>query len=395
MDEDESEEELRLLPSDPDIQTIVGRIADGSLDLQPDFQRGAVWSKAKQVLLVDSILRDWYVPPVHVVKNEDETQEVLDGQQRLRAIYDFTNGLFPVKGNTEPLDPDISELHGLRYEELPEKYRRRFDRFTLRTFELVDYAPEEPYELFFRLNQPATLTSAEKRNAFFGGARDQIKELTEFAERRGMTPENIGFSNARLAYEDVIARFVWTLDAGSLSAKVTASRITDRYRLSEPFPSAIVEQAKESIDFLFADNGISEQPVRMNKATTYSFLLVAFRHLTNPDLRVNLRQLISLAEASRFMRRGDIEFDDGSESRSTSTLMRIFDDRSTSRVNDTSSVILRDASLWGLATLDGSGFDQLSAPPTFFRLANSEDTFRDVEQDLLRIANELHWELIT
>jgi hypothetical protein len=63
---------MRLIPSDPDIATIVARITDGSLDLQPDFQRGAVWSKAKQRLLIDSILRSWYVPPIHVVRIEED-----------------------------------------------------------------------------------------------------------------------------------------------------------------------------------------------------------------------------------------------------------------------------------------------------------------------------------
>ena len=161
---------MRLIPSDPDIQTILSRIDDGSLDLQPGFQRGAVWSRTKQRLLIDSILRSWYVPPVHVVRTDEDEQEVLDGQQRLRSIADFRHGHFTVDGHTEPHSQAIADLGGLHYTELPEQVRRRFDRFTLRLFELVDYEPQEPYELFYRLNQPTTLTSAEKRNAFFGDA---------------------------------------------------------------------------------------------------------------------------------------------------------------------------------------------------------------------------------
>ena len=86
---------MRLIPSDPDVETVVGRIADNSLNLQPEFQRGAVWSRQKQRLLIDSILRNWYVPPLHVVRTEDDRQEVLDGQQRLTAIYEFTQGFYP------------------------------------------------------------------------------------------------------------------------------------------------------------------------------------------------------------------------------------------------------------------------------------------------------------
>ena len=60
---------MRLLPSDPDVETIVGRIKNGDIDLQPEFQRGEVWSKLKKQRLIDSILRDWHVPPIHVIEN--------------------------------------------------------------------------------------------------------------------------------------------------------------------------------------------------------------------------------------------------------------------------------------------------------------------------------------
>src|SRR6187402_1945458 len=114
---------MRLIPSDPDISTIVGRIRDGSLDLQPDFQRGAVWPKPKQRLLIDSVLRNWYVPPIHVVRTPSDEQIVLDGQQRLRAISEFVDGVLTVDGRAEPLSPEIANLHGLHYQQLPEQVR--------------------------------------------------------------------------------------------------------------------------------------------------------------------------------------------------------------------------------------------------------------------------------
>src|SRR4051794_6550036 len=111
---------MRLIPSDPDLATITSRIRDGSLDLQPDFQRGEVWSRPKQRLLIDSVLRDWYVPPIHLVRLPDNRQVVLDGQQRLRAIDEFVRGRFPADGATQPYSRAIDNLGGLRYDELPE-----------------------------------------------------------------------------------------------------------------------------------------------------------------------------------------------------------------------------------------------------------------------------------
>jgi hypothetical protein len=154
-------EDMRLLPSDPDVETIVSRIQSGDIDLQPEFQRGEVWSKPKKQRLIDSILRDWHVPPIHVIENsESKKHEVLDGQQRLAAIRDFVRGLFPVDGSTEPLDKSIRALDGLFYDDLPANRKRQFNQFTIRLFRIVDYRGSEPGELFFRLNQPASKSSA-------------------------------------------------------------------------------------------------------------------------------------------------------------------------------------------------------------------------------------------
>jgi hypothetical protein len=140
---------MRLLPSDPDIETIVSRIKSGDIDLQPDFQRGEVWSRSKKQRLVDSVLRDWHVPPIHVIEDiATRKQEVLDGQQRLVAIRDFIDGEFPLDGQIEPIDEGLLPLHGYKYRDLPDVWKRRFNQFTIRLFRIVDYRPGEPGALF-------------------------------------------------------------------------------------------------------------------------------------------------------------------------------------------------------------------------------------------------------
>ena len=48
---------MKISASDPDIETLVGRIRKNELNLRPDFQRGEVWSEAKRQKLIDTILR--------------------------------------------------------------------------------------------------------------------------------------------------------------------------------------------------------------------------------------------------------------------------------------------------------------------------------------------------
>ena len=55
----------------------------------PEWQRGEVWDDARKKALIDSILRSWKVPKFYFVKLNDEDYEVVDGQQRLTAIYEF------------------------------------------------------------------------------------------------------------------------------------------------------------------------------------------------------------------------------------------------------------------------------------------------------------------
>ena len=73
---------MKLDKSDLQLETIVSRINAGELDLQPDFQRGEIWDTKRRQRLVDTILREWYVPAIHIVVDTDGEEVVLDGQQR-------------------------------------------------------------------------------------------------------------------------------------------------------------------------------------------------------------------------------------------------------------------------------------------------------------------------
>jgi hypothetical protein len=351
---------MRLLPSDPDIETLVGRIEKSELDLQPDFQRGEVWSQAKRQRLIDSVLRDWHVPPVHVIQNEDQTVSVLDGQQRLAAIRDFMAGGFRVDGALPPFDQKISTLNGKRFPELPFDVQRRFLRFPIRLFTIVDYKPEEPGELFYRLNQLSSLTPAEQRNAFYGATRPQIKTLVEQVRLLGLE-SLFGFSNARMAFDEIIARSLYLLEVRTLRVKLTASSLADRSRSDRPYSEMDIRRVSLALETMALAQKIATTQLRLNKATAQTwivFLATASKSFLSSEVqKVEMAEFMAGFEALRQLTIGG-EFGDEFSfsnlirrtSKGNNALFRKalseFEDRATSRVADASSVVLRDFVVW-------------------------------------------------
>ena len=69
-------------------------------DLNPDYQRGPVWSEHQQRRYIGHCLTGGESPPIYIYRDRyknDVPQEVVDGQQRLRAIYAFIGGQIPAE----------------------------------------------------------------------------------------------------------------------------------------------------------------------------------------------------------------------------------------------------------------------------------------------------------
>lgn len=343
---------MQVNSSDPDIATLVGRIRKERLDLQPDFQRGEVWSKAKKQRLIDSILRGWHIPPVHVISSSgDRPSEVLDGQQRLAAVRDFLDNLFPFSGFFEPVSKDIQSLDGLYWRDMPPEIKDKISESTIRVMTISGYDVGEPAELFYRLNQPTNLTSAEQRNAYYGKPRQQVKDLSKRMLSFGVDDKSIGFSNSRMAYDDTISKVLLSLEYGSLYKKLTSNSLAERYRSGAPFDKNLINKLESSLEAL----GVSVEKiggaVKLNKASLYSWLIFFVRgdewHLSACDLVDFFVQFEGEKKRFKSSISSSWGFWEGEyPTRTLRSLMSIYLDRSSSRIADISSVILRDYCMW-------------------------------------------------
>jgi hypothetical protein len=343
---------MKIKATDPDLSTIYSRIKDNSLDLQPDFQRAEVWRIPKKKLLIDTILRDWQVPPVHVILNEDSmVQEVLDGQQRLSAIRDFIDNRFRVDGRIEPFDDDLFELNGLLYSQLPSKVRNRFDRYAIRVFEILEYNQGEPGELFNRLNESLKLTSAEKRNAYVGALRTQIKKLVDGLEINNIDKKFLGFSNQRMAYHDLFIKLCYMLEAGSVLASYTEKQLNDRARDDKPFDPSIISAVNAAILVVGAakeELDGSGKTIHVTKASINSwFFFVAYQKMTSSkfDKDSLVAAFVNFeTDRSYYRNMNKAPRKDYSLGYAVvNELFSIFGTRSTSRVTTASSLVIRDS----------------------------------------------------
>src|SRR3954452_13821765 len=84
----------------------------GQLNLAPEFQRNSVWPRRAKAYLIDSILADRPIPIFFVERHASAqtgktAYSVIDGQQRLRAIFEFLDDRFA-----------LTESEGRPYEKL-------------------------------------------------------------------------------------------------------------------------------------------------------------------------------------------------------------------------------------------------------------------------------------
>ena len=99
------------------ITTLVGK--KDKIDTYPDYQRPAVWSTAQKQQLMDTIIQGYDVPKLYLRQPniKVEAYEVVDGQQRLGAIFDFVAEKYKLPNNSDPVDG--YEIKGMLYTDLP------------------------------------------------------------------------------------------------------------------------------------------------------------------------------------------------------------------------------------------------------------------------------------
>lgn len=221
------------------------------IDPTPDYQRPPAWTRKQKQLLMDTILRNYDIPKFYwrQVRRDDGTEyEVIDGQQRLRAIWEFVDDEFPLAKDIDPIEGHA--IAGLKYFQLPMEIVDRFETYSLDVV-IVSRAEaneqeDEVRDMFLRLQNGTTLKAQEKRNAMVGAMRDFVRSLAAHP-----IFGNCKFTNSRFTFDHVAAQLVrLELSGGPANVRdADLNRMYEEYRGFDP-QGAEAKKIRRTLDFL-------------------------------------------------------------------------------------------------------------------------------------------------
>jgi hypothetical protein len=274
------------------------------LAANPEYQRSdKVWPSAAKSFLIETILLGYPLPKIFLfqktdLKSKKTIKEIVDGQQRSKAIHDFYNNKLRISKKSELLGAS-----GRRYDQLDEGLQGSFLNYQLSIDLFVAATPSEIRQAFRRLNSyTVPLNPEELRHAEYQGKfKWFIYKLSEAVEQRLLDfgvfkiKQIVRMQDAKLWTEFVHALFngVKTTKAKDLTAlyrdfdrEFPASPgddsdvDDDQGEESSAGASSVTERVREAMDRVGAMTDLHDGPLM--KPHVFYTLLLAMTHVLKP-----------------------------------------------------------------------------------------------------------------
>lgn len=224
---------------------------------RPPYQRKNVWSTNKKSELIESFVRQLYVPPIVLRLVTHETKnyyEVIDGQQRITAIQEYFNNEFSLPDDSEDLyrfdEENNTDFSGNYFNDLSDDEQRHLAQNCTITVDTLrgisDPTDQENQELatqvFWRLQQGESLNKIEEnhskiyspvRNYIVSRADDisfDMDTYTSLDHNPDRHPffELLNYDNNRLKHLGLLARFL-LIEIDESPTKVTGYEVTNLF----------------------------------------------------------------------------------------------------------------------------------------------------------------------
>lgn len=257
------------------IQDIVNLEEKGELNTSPWYQRRSVWNTGQKSYLINTIFERKPIPALYIRHSLDldkglSIKEVVDGQQRTKAIISFCNDEFSAR------HPESKKL--IKFNDLSKTEKQTFLLTAIPIGFLLGATDSDVIDIFARINSVSkTLNAQEKRNALFSGEFKQFCvyqaiKRTEFWKDYGIFSGN---DIARMTEVQFISDVVINLMDGLVA--YSASTLTKYYKKYDE--ELDVQDLNERLDRIF-DICVSLQPsvikqTIFNRAPIFFSLIIA------------------------------------------------------------------------------------------------------------------------
>lgn len=182
------------------IADLLDLIKTNKINLRPPYQRNFIWSSKDQKLLIGSIRKGYPLPNFFILKNKDNTFEMVDGQQRAITIYKFFNNEF--RDSLKQYYKDYKENTFMNY------------RINVVLLEDFNGSTETKEEFFYLVNKrgvqlnPSEVNHAYYHNTDFMNLVNRMSDYQSLIDLDIFTDKTVMRMNDRSLIEELAAYLI-------------------------------------------------------------------------------------------------------------------------------------------------------------------------------------------
>jgi hypothetical protein len=169
-------------PTTKDVGLLHQLFKNGQLSLGAEFQRNSVWPHKAKAYLIDTILNDRPIPLLFIQRTTSAqtgqpAYTIIDGQQRLRAIFDFLDDRFRLTQSGKK-----SRYFNKYFSDLTSELKDKIRNYDLVVEELSGYSDNDIRDMFVRINKYVVQLSPQELRHAKGSGRfhDFVEKLGKY-----------------------------------------------------------------------------------------------------------------------------------------------------------------------------------------------------------------------
>lgn len=311
-----------IQPSRPNVTEILTKMRASDYFVDRSFQRRLVWTDKQKVRLIETVLMEYPMPEIYLweqVPNAETGQQkfsIVDGQQRLSTLREFTSNEWPLKAaflDPEHQDADYADKF---WKDLTTQQRAAFFQYSINARRIPSTVnQDEIRKIFARLNETdRSLNPQEMRNATLNGEfltaslsvadSEEMKALDIFTKDNVRRMADVEFASQLLGYER----------KGIVSDTPTSmNELYDEF--SNEYQAAATDTAKlkkslKAISEIFQNSDVRSFFETQNYVYTLHTLLDAKTGISSADWQTPLADFVKAYKAAPMEDDGEAALDE-------------------------------------------------------------------------------------